>query len=73
LALQYLLNSIGTAQYGTEAFNWYKKAANQGYAKAQKQLGDAYFSGRGVAENKVEAIEKFRLPACAINSDGEIE
>ena len=31
-----------------EAVAWYVKSANQGFAKAQNNLGNAYFSGFGL-------------------------
>ena len=38
-----------------EAVEWYQKAANQGHAGAQYQLGSCYCIGRGVEMNKLLA------------------
>jgi len=35
-----------------KAFKWYKKAAEQGYSKAQYNLGDMYYYGEGVLIDK---------------------
>ena len=42
-----------------QAFNWYQKSANQGYATAQYNLGVMYDEGQGVRQNKVTAKEWF--------------
>ena len=39
-----------------EAFNWYRKAAEQGEAEAQYNLGWMYERARGVAQKGAEAI-----------------
>jgi TPR repeat protein len=38
-----------------EAVKWYRKAADQGDADAQFNLGAAYYNGGGVPENHVRA------------------
>jgi TPR repeat protein len=38
-----------------EAVRWYRKAADQGDADAQRNLGLMYATGRGVARDDVEA------------------
>jgi TPR repeat protein len=40
-----------------EGVRWYRKAAEQGDAEAQYDLGDAYKRGRGVAKDKAEGVE----------------
>ena len=35
---------------------WYRLAADQGNAEAQRWLGDCYFFGHGVGKNKREAV-----------------
>ena len=48
----------------TEAIKWFRKAAEQGHAKAQYDLGDCYsHSGRGVDYDLVEAVKWFRKAA----------
>ena len=38
-----------------EAVHWYQKAAQQGYALAQRNLGVMYMNGDGVEQNKALA------------------
>jgi TPR repeat protein len=45
----------GVAKDDAEAARWYRKAAEQGYAKAQFNLGFMYANGEGVAKNFVLA------------------
>ena len=40
---------------------WCRKAAEQGYAKAQYQLGVCYVIGEGVWKNKIEAYAYWSL------------
>jgi len=46
-----------------EAAKWYRKAADQGYAEAQDQLGQMYAAGEGVKQDYTEAIKWFRKAA----------
>ena len=41
----------------TEASEWFRKAAEQGYANAQYRLGELYHLGEGVPEDVDEAVE----------------
>ena len=43
--------------------NWYRKAAQQGNAKAQYNLGVMYEQGQGVRQNYREAVNWFRRAA----------
>ncbi len=45
----------GVAEDDAEAVKWFRKAAEQGHAKAQVNLGVAYIFGSGVAEDYVVA------------------
>jgi len=45
----------GVPQNDGEAVNWFRKAADQGYAKAQYNLALVYYSGEGVPENNIRA------------------
>jgi hypothetical protein len=47
----------------TAAAQWYRKAADQGYAKAQYNLGAAYAQGQGVPKNLQEAVKWYRKAA----------
>ena len=46
-----------------EAVAWFRKAAEQGHAASQSNLGAMYQNGEGVPENDVEAIKWFRKAA----------
>ena len=46
-----------------EAVNWYRKAAKQGLATAQRLMGTAYRQGWGVPQDIQEAIRWFRKAA----------
>ena len=43
-------NGRGVPQDDTEAVKWYRKAAEQGHAEAQNNLGVMYLNGRGVPQ-----------------------
>jgi len=47
----------------TNAVLWFRKAANQGYALAQKNLADCYFKGEGVDEDKPAAVAWYQKSA----------
>lgn len=47
----------------TAALKWYRKAADQGYAPAQVNLGSMYFEGQGVARDFQEALKWYREAA----------
>jgi len=46
-----------------EANNWFRKAADQGYAKAQSNLGWMYAQGKGVAQDYKQALRWYRKAA----------
>jgi len=46
-----------------KAVEWYRIAAEQGYADAQGNLGDMYESGRGVTKDDAEAARWYRKAA----------
>jgi hypothetical protein len=53
----------GVSQDYTTAREWYEKAAAQGNADAQFQLGVLYQLGRGVPENHARALEWYEKAA----------
>ena len=57
----------GVLCYGSgnypEAVKWFQKAAEQGYAEAQNNLGVCYMNGIGVSKNNDEAVKWFRQAA----------
>jgi hypothetical protein len=53
----------GVAQDYSEALGWYRKAAEQGNAIAQYNLGVMYANGQGVTQDHPEAIRWYRKAA----------
>lgn len=47
----------------TESMRWYRKAANQGVAAAQKEMGDFYYFAHGVAKSYRDAFTWYQLAA----------
>lgn len=53
----------GITQSYAEAAKWWRKAAEQGYAESQHDLGMMYATGWGIARNDAEAVKWFRKAA----------
>ncbi len=53
----------GIEQDKTKAVEWYRKAAEQGYATAQCNLGYMYENGYGIEQDKTKAVEWYRKAA----------
>jgi TPR repeat protein len=51
------------AQNYAEALKWYHKAADQGEARAQANLGFMYNKGQGVTQDNIEAIKWYQKAA----------
>ena len=51
----------GVAKDEVEAVKWYRKAADQGDAQAQFNLGVCYRKGEGVAKDEIEAYAYYNL------------
>ena len=49
-------NGRGVTQDKAQALEWYTKAADQGCAEAQYNLGSMYKNGRGVKQDNVKAL-----------------
>lgn len=62
VGIRYDFLDCGVAKDDYEAFKWYKKSADQGYAKAIYYIGAAYMHGEGVQEDDKMA-EKYLLSA----------
>ena len=62
-------NGDCVAKNYAEAVKWYRKAAEQGLADAQNNLGRCYFLGDGVPKDYVEGY-KWLLLAVAQNLEG---
>jgi hypothetical protein len=56
-------NGEGVLQDTAEAACWYRKAADQGHAKAQHDLGLLRDAGEGVPQDRAEAARWFRKAA----------
>jgi TPR repeat protein len=57
------LAPIGVSRDSVEAVKWYRKAAAQGLAQAQNNLGTMYDGGQGVPQDYGEAMTWFRKAA----------
>lgn len=55
----------------SEAFKWYRKAAEQGYVDSQLALGNMYDNGRGIGENDQEAAMWYRKAAEQDNAEAQ--
>ncbi|MBN1764740.1 MAG: sel1 repeat family protein [Sedimentisphaerales bacterium] len=53
-------NGEGVPENDEEALKWYTKAAEQGDADAQFNLGVIYDDAKGVPQNYIEAYKWFR-------------
>ncbi|MEO8135737.1 MAG: protein kinase [Betaproteobacteria bacterium] len=60
-----------TAKDYVEAANWYRRAADQGFAAAQVELGKLYGNGWGVAKSDAEAVRWFRAAAQTGHAGGQ--
>ena len=64
-------NGEGVAQDYQAASNWYRLAAEQGHAEAQKSLGLMYQFGEGIAPNYQNATKWYRLAAQQGNAEAQ--
>ena len=60
-------NDFMRLQDYAEAMHWYRKAAEQGNAIAQFNLGVMYSNGKGVKQDQTEAAKWYRLAAAQGN------
>ena len=63
LAEWYANGRLGLIKDDEEAIKWYRKAAEQGFAEAQYNLGVCYGTGEGVTMDEVEAVNWYRKAA----------
>ena len=61
-------NGEGVLEDDKEAVKWYRKAADQGYAMAQSNLGSMYVNGEGVLEDSVAAYAWWSIASTTGNS-----
>jgi uncharacterized protein len=71
LIYQNVLGVRGVMPDFAEAAKWYRKAADQGFAEAQNNLGVLYASGQGVPQDYVEAVRLFGLAAGQGSAKGQ--
>jgi TPR repeat protein len=73
------LNAVGALYYNgdevpqnySEAFKWYKRAAEKGYAEAQYMLGLMYDNGEGVPQNYSETFKWYKRAAEQGHADAQ--
>ncbi len=58
----------GVQQDYAEAAKWYRKAAVQGVAAAQYNLGLMYTNGHGVTQDYAEAVKWYRKAAAQLRA-----
>ena len=63
----------GVAHDEVQAFSWYCKAAEQGLADAQFNLGICYYKGEGVAKDFVQAVSWWRKAAEQGHTDAQFK
>ena len=61
----------GVPQDYKTAVKWYRLAAEQGYVRAQYNLGLMYANGQGVPQDYKTAVKWFRLAAEQGNADAQ--
>jgi hypothetical protein len=57
------LNGEGVIKDESKAVDFFRKAAESGYAPAQNNLGNCLYSGEGVSQDRVEAVKWYRKSA----------
>ena len=65
-------NGTGVAQDYSEAVRYFRKAADQGFANAQFNLGNSYRNGDGVAQDCSEAARWYRKAADQGDADAQL-
>src|SRR6516162_4055328 len=68
---KHYLYGAGVAGDFSEACKWFRKAAEQNYAKAQCCLGNAYNFGTGVPQDNVQAYKWLALAAAQGDQNGK--
>ena len=66
-------NGEGVPKDAAKAVEWYTKAAEQGHADAQNNLGVMYDTGEGVPRDLVRAYVWFNLAAAQGDKDVQKE
>ena len=63
IGCDYYFGTNGKQTDYSEAVEWFRKAAEQGYARAQYDLGYCYDNGQGVPQDYSEAVKWYRKAA----------
>ena len=71
LGVMYDLGTGGFPQDSVQAVKWYRLAADQGNADAQRLLGGMYENGTGVSQDYFQAVKWYRLAADQGNEDAQ--
>lgn len=58
---------LGSGENAAKSFDWFRKAAEQGLAEAQNELGRCYLNGEGVEKNLDQAFAWFQKAAAQGN------
>ena len=61
----------GVSQDYAKAFQWFERAAEQGYAEAQDNIGCMYYNGTGVETNYEQAFTWFKRAAEQNNASAQ--
>ena len=64
-------NGAGVGWDAAEAVRWFRKAAGQGLAEAQHNLGVCYHNGVGVGRDTAEAVRWLRKAAAQGDADAQ--
>ena len=62
----------GVPQDYVQAATWYRRAAEQGHANAQNNVGVMYFRGEGVSQDHAAAAQWFQKAADQGNTNAQI-
>ncbi len=73
LALQFDVGPRGLLQDYQLATFWYRKSADQGYPRAQHDLGVRYVTGLGITPDDAQAVVWFRKSADQGNAEAQYE
>ena len=71
IGYDYYYGTNGKQTDYSEAVEWFRKAAEQGYGRAQYYLGFCYDNGQGVSQDYSEAVEWFRKAAEQGHADAQ--
>jgi len=64
---------VGAPKDDKESIRWYRLAAEQGFALALSQLGYAYYEGKGVPQDYVQAYAWFGVAAKSVQHAAEAQ